>query len=161
MSSKLLDPRQIACWENYVNPESPTFGNQRQSAIAAGYTEQTADKVADHEWFKGRIRRLNIRLKAEKVLDEMLEMPVKRAVRRGKGDEVEEIVVTDPGLVKIKQDTAKFAAERLGKDDWSTRQEITGAEGGPIVDAEKKTKSDSIIAKILNGYRPSKDSFGD
>ena len=161
MASKLLDARQIACWEGYANPESPTFGNQRQSAIAAGYGEAFADKVADQEWFQGRIRRMNMRIKAEKVLDEMLEMPVKRAVRRGKGDDVEEVVETDPGLVKIKQDTAKFAAERLGKDDWSTRQEITGAEGGPVVDAEKKTKSDSILTKILNGYRAPKNTIGD
>jgi len=32
-------------------------------------------------------------------------------------------------LVKIKQDTAKFAVERLGKEDWSTRQEHSGPNG--------------------------------
>jgi hypothetical protein len=160
MVPKLLDARQIACWENYANPESPSFGNQRQSAIRAGYGPAFADKVADQEWFQGRIRRLNMRIKAEKVLDEMLEMPVQRVKREGFGEDSVEVVVTDTGLVKIKQDTAKFAAERLGKDDWSTRQEITGAEGGPVVDAEKKEKSDSILTKILNGYRASSDSSG-
>lgn len=161
MAQKLLDARQIACWEAYINPTSPTFGNVRGSGIAAGYAPMTANKLHEQEWFAGRVRRINMRIKAEKVLDEMLDMPVKRAKWVGHGDDAEEVVVTDPGLVKIKQDTAKFTAERLGKDDWATRQELTGAEGGPIVDAEKKTKSDSILTKILNGYRTPSDPHGD
>lgn len=160
MAQKLLDPRQLACWENFVNPESPTFGNQRQSAIAAGYTPLTADKVADQEWFAGRLRRMNMRAKAEKVLDEMLDMPVQRSKREGYGENSVEVIVTDPGLVKIKQDTAKFAAERLGKEDWANRTEVAGPDGGPIVDAEKKEKSNSLIKQLLHGIRNPSDPRG-
>ena len=84
--------------------------------------------------------------KAEKVLDECLEM-----------DTVVPIVVdgevidkkVDAGLAKIKQDTAKFIASRLGKDnDWSERTELTGKDGKdlptPILSAlDKEPKEQS------------------
>ena len=40
---------------------------------------------------------------------------------------------TDPALAKLRQDTTKFVAERLGKIDFSTRVEQTGADGKDLV----------------------------
>ena len=34
---------------------------------------------------------------------------------------------------KIRIDTAKWVAERLAKKEFSTRQEVTGEDGAPIV----------------------------
>lgn len=156
----LLDPRQKLFWDKYVDPESPTFNNIRQSAIAAGYAETTADKVSETEWFQGRLRRLNMRTKGEKVLDEMLDIPVQTVKTKFEKsydhitDEFRTVevtsVVTDPSMVKIKQDTAKFVVERLGKDDWSTRQEVTGAGGEALIDLDAKRKSDEAIDDFLN-----------
>lgn len=121
------DPRQKLCWDLYINPKSETFGNAYQSAIKAGYEDATARQITTVEWFIEKRRRLNLLSKAEKVLDETLEM-----------DDTEPILVEgevidrkrNPALTKIKQDSAKFLAERLGKEEgYSTRHEMTGKNG--------------------------------
>lgn len=122
-----LDPRQKLCWDFYVNPKSETFGNATQSAVKAGYEYDYADQITTVEWFKGRLRRLNMLDKAEKVLEEMLELETKIVKEDEDG---EQVIRVDSALVKIKQDTAKFIAERVGKaEGYSTRTEHTGAEG--------------------------------
>ena len=40
-----LDPRQKMCWDLYIDPNSPTFGNAYRSALQAGYEENTARKA--------------------------------------------------------------------------------------------------------------------
>ncbi len=152
----LLDPRQKLCWENYVNPHSETFGNAKQSAIKAGYEEVTADRITTFEWFAGKCRRLNMRIKAEEVLKEMMEM-----------DDEQELIIDgmptgrkkrDPALTKIKQDTAKFAAERLAKEDWSARQEVTGPDGAELMPTDKTVEEK--VNKAINDYLTSINSSG-
>lgn len=144
-----LDPRQKMCWDLYINPKSATFANAKQSAIKAGYDPDYADQITTIDWFLGRIRRLNMLNKAEKVLDETLEMPIETIIV---GDE-KEVVVTSPALLKIKQDTAKFIAERLGKaDGYSVRVENTGPDGGAI-EVETSEK------KILDKYKDVDDAI--
>lgn len=129
----VLDPRQKLCWDLYVNPNSETFGNGLQSAIKAGYSESHAATITTEDWFQERVRRINMLSKAEKVLDEMLEMPVEVTEWQGYGEEKEQVVVTSPALVKVKQDTAKFIAERVGKEHYSNRTEMTGKDGEQLV----------------------------
>lgn len=167
-----LDPRQKLCWELYVNPKSETFGSARASAIKAGYTEETANQITVANWFLVKSRRSTLFEKAEKVLEDMLTMPVETADIRGYSsnrgrnrnrrdgdeedigeDEYEPVLVvkTEPALVKIKQDTAKFVAERLGKNDgYSTRTELTGADGGAVeVNMEQKKKASDLLDELL------------
>ena len=118
-----LDPRQKLCWENYINPKSETFGNAYQSAMKAGYEEGTAAQITTVDWFIEKRRRLNMLSKAEKVLDETLEL-----------DTLDEKGIHNPSLLKIKQDSAKFVAERIGKDEgYSTRTEQTGKDGKDLI----------------------------
>jgi hypothetical protein len=129
-----MDPRQKLCWDLYINPKSKTFGNAYQSAMKAGYEEATAAQITCIEWFKDKCRRLNLLNKAEKVLEECLEMPICTTEFQGYGEGKEEVVVTNPALVKIKQDTAKFIASTQGKDEgYSTRSELTGKDGKDLV----------------------------
>ena len=126
-----LDPRQKLCWDFYVNPKSETFGNAYQSAVKAGYEEDTAKQITVTTWFIEKTRRLNMLNKAEKVLDEMLDLETQTIKEDEDG---EQIIKIDPALVKIKQDTAKFIAERVGKaEGYSTRTEHTGAEGKDLI----------------------------
>lgn len=140
-----LDPRQKLCWESYINPRSETFGNATQSALKAGYEENYARTITVTEWFVVKVRRLNLLGKAEKVLEEMIDMNTLTVVEVNG----EQIIKNDPALSKIKQDTAKFIAERVGKDEgYSTRSELTGANGdqvnlGVIMLPPKETKNDS------------------
>ena len=123
-----LDPRQKLCWEYYISPKSETFGNAYQSAVKATYEESYSRTITDTTWFCDKVRRLNMLEKAEKVLDDTLEMEVTNSMKIG-----EDVVIrTDPALMKIKQDTAKFIAERVGKEIYSSRSELTGKDGKEI-----------------------------
>lgn len=150
-----LDPRQSLCWSFYINPKSETFGNGTQSAIKAGYEPDYADQITTVAWFKGKLRRLNILDKAEKALEEMLDMPVMTTEWTGRGEEAEQIVITNPALVKIKQDTAKFAAQTLGKDEgYSSRNEVTGKGGESLMTSltdEQKAKLDKLLGNDKQG----------
>lgn len=127
----LLDPRQKLCWDSYVNPKSETFGNAYKSALKAGYTKGTSKRITDETWFRDKLRRLQLLGKAEKVLEEMLDMPVDKIELQDTGETgMKQVLTTDPALVRIKQDTAKFIASTQGKNEgYSTRVENTGADG--------------------------------
>lgn len=128
-----FDMRQNICWSFFSDPTSETFNNATASAIKAGYAPSHANNIMSSPWFKARVRALGIFEKSVRVLDEMLDMPVKTEKVVGLGDDAETVVKTDPALVKIKQDTAKFVAARRGKDEgWSDRTEITGKNGAPL-----------------------------
>lgn len=128
----ILDPRQKLCWESYTNPNSETFGNAKQSAIKAGYEEEYANQITVSEWFIEKLRRLNMLSKAEKVLDKTLSY-----------EPVDEEGRIDTGLLRVQTDVAKHITNTLGKNDgYSTRQELTGANGDAlklIVDDTERT----------------------
>lgn len=107
-----LDPRQKLCWEYYADPKSETFGNAYRSALKAGYQDATALRITDEEWFTDKYKSLNMLDKAEKNLNEFLEIEDKKGER-----------------FRVKADITKFVAERVGKAKYSTRNEMTGAEG--------------------------------
>lgn len=114
-----MDPRQLKCWENYINPKSKTFGNGRQSAIEAGYEVDYADQITTVEWFKDKLRRLNMLSKAEKVLEKTLDY---------KTEDDEGKVKTD--LLRIQADVSKHITSTLGKNEgYSSRSELTGKDG--------------------------------
>lgn len=126
-----LDPRQKICWDYFIDPRSDTFSNARQSAIKAGYTETTANQITTEKWFTERVRRLNMVSKAERNIDEVLELQIKDPVT-GK---------IDPVALSNRTRVDMFVLERLGKDDgYSTRQEVTMAnkisltENNPLLD---------------------------
>lgn len=156
----IIDPRRKAAWDGFVDPRSPTYGNMTQSGIAAGFDEAYSRQLSTAEWWLAKVRRMNLFRKSEKVLEEMLTMPVE-TLKWGNDNSEDEhdrsIVTTNPALVKIKQDTAKFVAERLGKDDgYSTRNEVTGEGGGPIIvmTPEEKAKADSVLNEFFNTRNP-------
>jgi phage terminase small subunit len=133
-----LDPRQKLCWDLYINPKSKTFGNATQSAVKAGYEYDYADQITTVEWFKGKLRRLQLLDKAEKVLDKTLTY---------EPEDEEGKVKTD--LLRIQTDVAKFVAQTQGKDDgYSTRSEITGKGGEALVNTETLDKA----TKAINDY---------
>lgn len=142
-----LDPRQKLCWDAFINPKSETFSNAYQSAMKAGYEESTALQITSEKWFTEKVRRMNMLGKAEKVLDEMLDLETEVEVSIGESV----IIKKEPALAKIKQDTAKFVAERLGKDEgYSSRSELSGPNGDPLFNNEEaKNKADKAIGNFL------------
>ena len=128
---RLLNPQQELFLSLYCNPKSETFGSAYASAIRAKYKKKYAENITGQmpEWLSENLGDLKRLKKAEKVLDETLEMDSKN--RRIINDEI--IETEEPALLKIKQDTAKFVASGLGKAKYGTRQEMTGADGKPLV----------------------------
>lgn len=135
-----LDPRQDKCWELYVNPKSATFANAKRSAIKAGYGIGYSNQITTQQWWLEKVRRITLLSKAEKVLEHTIEMETNLPVigmfgpiMVGKGKDRKELLKEDANLLKIRQDSAKFVAERLGKKKgYSTRTEITGEDGAPL-----------------------------
>jgi phage terminase small subunit len=126
----LLDPRQKECWDLYVNPKSETFGNATQSAIKVGYEPDYADQITTAEWFKGKIRRLNLLDKAERNLDKIMDLPLK-------------------DKANIVLDASKFIAKTLGKDEgYSDRSELTGRDGESLLLTEEQINT--LKEKLLN-----------
>ncbi len=142
---KLLTPQQEAFLAEYLNPESSNFGNARQSALKAKYSESYADNITDFmpDWLlenMGDMKRLR---KAESVLDKTLDY-----------EPVDEEGKIDNSLLKTQNDTAKFVAERLNKKKYSTRSELTGKGGaGLIPDSEALKKADEALSSFLNGKK--------
>lgn len=163
-----LDPRQKVCWGYYIDPKSETFSNALQSALRAGYEENYAKTITVTEWFVEKVRRMNLLGKAEKVLEECLDMkPVirKSIITKGEdGEEQSEMVaeVTDPQMVKIRQDTAKFIASTQGKDEgYSTRSELTGKNGSELnPPQEKRELSAETIKQFLDKNDNSRNNNG-
>lgn len=122
-SGLILDIRQHKCWANYVNPKSPTFANGYKSALKAGYTHDYARTITVQKFFKNKLRRLALLNKAERVLDDTLDS--EHMDSKGK---------IDAAILRVKNDSAKFIAKTLGKEEgYTERQEVTGKDGEGIV----------------------------
>lgn len=115
--------RQQDFWKAYLKSDSPTYGNAKRSALQVGYSEQTSDCITGLGWFKRKMRRKSLLNKAEHVLDKTLDMKLEN--EEGK---------PDAALIRTVNDTAKFIAKTLGKDEgYTERHETTGKDGNPIV----------------------------
>lgn len=125
------DPRQSLFLQKYLDPKSKTFSNAYQSALEAGYEDEYAKVITSDskglEWLSEAVSDAYLIRKAEKNLKEFLEMDVITKVIEQEGKEP--IIVLDPQMAKIKQDTTKFVSERLNKKKYSTRNELTGPNG--------------------------------
>lgn len=88
--------------------------------MKAGYDDSYAEHIKQSTWFYGKLRQFSMVNNAEVALEEILDMPI-QIVKASSHTESEPqlVVTTSPALIKIKQDTAKFVVERLGKDCWS------------------------------------------
>lgn len=140
-----LTPQQELFLSYYINPKSETFANAYASAIKAKYEDSYARNISGEmpDWMRENLGDMQMLRKAERVLDKTLEDDYAVQPVFVEGEEVGEQV--NPALSKIQQDSAKFIAERLNKQKYSTRQEHTGKDGGAI---EFTDKSDAELAKL-------------
>jgi hypothetical protein len=131
-----LTPQQIEFASYYFDPQSATYSNALQSALKAGYSQETAENITNimPKWLSelfGKKKRLL--MKAEKNLEGILD-----------------IGVSDKDSLKVVADTSKFIAERVGKEDYSNRTELTGKDGEklfpkPILDVQEDNSNQSNI----------------
>lgn len=120
-------PRQVLFLANYLDPSSPTFSIIKASGIKAGFGKRYSEKLVTlmPDWLNDRMQNNSMVAKAEKRLDEALDIDV-RNVRLGERP--------------LK--TAMFVVERLNKKRWAQKAEET--ERPPQINAGIKNTIERI-----------------
>lgn len=112
----ILDPQKEKFLKNFLDPNSKTFGNYRQSAMKAGYSQDYADNISVQmpKWLEDALGKTRKVIKAEKNLDMALD---------GLLDDPEK------GKKEIQWRATEMTLKTLRRSEYSERQEITGANG--------------------------------
>ena len=124
-----LKPQQQEFLKAFLDPNSPTWGNYRQSALKAGYSEDYADNISVQmpDWLNdslGKSRRL---IKAENNLDKALEGLLDDPEKGGK---------------PLQMKATELVLKSHKKNLYSERTEVTGADGKDLP---------PILVKFING----------
>ena len=137
------DPREQIMWEIYVTKLAGGIDNALASAKEAGYSKDHSRNITLQGWFKERkqhLVRMEMLSTAEKVLKKAIEY------KTDKVDEETGELKVNTSLLSIQVGVATTIATTLGKNKgYSTRTELTGAEGGAI-----KHEVNEIIFKEFN-----------
>lgn len=114
------NPQQQVFLESFLNPDSETWGNYRQSALKAGYSEDYADNISVQmpDWLNEALGKSRRVIKAEKNLDLALE---------GGLDDMEK------GKKEIQYKASEFVLKTHKKNLYSERTEHTGKDGKDLI----------------------------
>lgn len=137
------DPRVTVFKMFFLDPRSATFWNVRGSAIRAGYKEDYASNITNHRprWWQeladsAEFTRADMLHQAEKNL--------KNTLKSEAHTETQE---------KLRHDASKFIAERVGKEFYSTRQEVTGADGRRLFTNDNRASALAPLATLFKGVK--------
>ena len=144
-----IDPRSIEFKKHYLNSHnSVTFCNIYQSGIASGYSEEYSSNISARinkpKWWvefseQGDFLRASMLQTAQRNIQTTLQSH----------DD-------DRDSQKLKHDASKFVSERLGKEHYSTRQEVTGADGRRLFTNEKRVDATIPLTNLFKGVASSK-----
>ncbi len=141
MADRILTPQQELFLQKYTDPKSPTFGNAKQSALAAEYALTYAENITDAmpDWLlenMGDMKRLR---KAEKNLDEVQNLPIYN--EEGK---------PDAQLIDKRTKVDMFLAERLNKSKYSTKTEtvVSGSVETTIPNTDLDALAEAMATKL-------------
>jgi hypothetical protein len=133
------DPRVAVFKQYFLDPKSPTFMNTLQSGIRAGYSQQYSESIGAQQarWYVEMLEstegmRAQLLASAEKALVEATQYDARNK---------------DYAALKLKAST--FVSERLGKDAYSARQELTGAGGKRLFDDEKRERAKMPLTALF------------
>lgn len=119
----------------YLSPDSPTYSNALQSALASGYSQEYAENITHlmPKWLSENIG-------DKELLDKALSN-VKDALD-GKLDD-------HFGAKHIKWKATEMVAKGLQKGKWSERKEFTGEGGKPLVPPTLSQEEKDRLLKLL------------
>ena len=131
-------PKQDAYHAYYTDPNSETYCNAYQSAIKAGFSDSYARSITHQspDWMTADARRVQMLHQAEKNLQAIANWS-------------EEDFKHNPQMYKIWQDTNKFLSERLGKEHYSTRSEVTGKGGKQLFSEEHRQIAEQALSSLF------------
>lgn len=154
----ILDPQQTAFLQAYTNPESSTYGNAKQSALAVGYSETYADSITvQPKWLSESLGQDKMVQKAEKNLENFLDFetrePVITLVGVLKDKKGNVITKENTSLVKMKADISKFVVSKGSKGKWSEKQVVETTSKNLNVNVDvKQERFEEIIKKAEEEY---------
>jgi hypothetical protein len=140
MIDRFLTPQQELFLEYYTDPKSETFGNCTQSGLRAGYSQEYSENLTYVMplWLSESIESMQVLKKAERNLNQVLDLDI--VTDEGK---------IDTNILGHRTKVDMFIAERLGKEKYSTRNELTGKGGKDLVpeqlSEEQKEKLKSLL----------------
>ena len=139
-------PRVLMFKQFYLDSSSETFCNITKSAVKAGYSWDYADNITalNPKWWtefqeEAEYRRARLLDSSEKVLESYVNI-----------DDND-----DKDRMKIKVDTAKFVSERIGKDHYSTRKELTDKGGKRLFNETHTNDSQVALEDLFVNYNDS------
>ena len=127
----------------YLMPTSPTFQNVYQSAMRAGYSHLYSSNITVQKpkWWIELTESADFK-RAAMLRD--AENALHKAVNYEDHDK-------DRAALKLK--AASFISERLGKDKYSVRQEVTGADGRRLFSNETRDGAKMPLATLFKGVQ--------
>lgn len=140
--SRKPDPRVALFKAFYIDVNSDTFGNCRASAIKAGYSEAYADSIT---------------VLMPKWLDELLEddammrADMLRRAQKNIKDVVDEKKPSDIESKKLWFRANEYISGTLGKNWYSTRTEVTGADGRRLFAGESRQSQKMPLTSLFKG----------
>ena len=130
LSKKITDSRRLKFLELYLTPGTKYFNNGYQSAIKAGFTENTATTILNkYKWVTDGIKMIRGNSIDTQVLAEKSRKVLSKSL--------------DSDDPKIAQDTAKFVSSHIDPD-FVQKQEVNLQLPNPIYGGKSK---DSDIKK--------------
>ena len=105
-------PQQEEFLKNYLDPKCPNFGNALQSALKAGYAQNTAENITVNmpKWLENALGKSRKVIKAEKNLEMALD---------GLLDDSEK------GKKEIQWKASEFTLKHLRKEDYGDKIDLT------------------------------------
>jgi hypothetical protein len=142
------DPRVAVFKAHYTNPNSDTFMNVLQSALRAGYSQEYSESLGSKgvKWFTdlmedATVRRARMLIGAERSLE--------RAINYDD---------TNKDYAALKLKAASFVAERVGKDVYSARTELTDKGGRRLFAGENRTNAKIPLTALFAGVKEQEQS---
>lgn len=139
----ITDPRVHLFKQYYIDPKSETFMNIFQSGMKAGYSEQYSTNISVQKpawWveFTGQadVRRARMLNKAENNIESVLDAP--------------DATIDDK---KMKLQASTFVSERLGKDFYSSRQELTDKGGRRLIPSDSRVNASIPLVSLFKGVK--------
>lgn len=176
----VADPRQQAFLAYYLDPKSPTFGNATQSGIKAKFTAEYSENIMAQmpTWLSEKIGNSPALLRAERNLEEALDLPsktqamgafgplfekIKKKVKGKSGRaktviERRAVMTYNQGLLQKKIDVSMFIAETVGKAKYSKKDSGEGAIYNNVF-IFGNDQRDKIAKRIIRG-RSTGDTSG-
>lgn len=135
------NPKALLFASLFLTPSSKCFMNVYQSGIQAGYSELYARNITVQrpKWWVQLTETSDYR---RAIMLDAAEGALKEAVT-SKSDDIND--------KKIKHDAAKFISERLDKEHYSTRQEVTGADGKRLFTNEQRVSAIIPVSDLFKG----------